>query len=371
MNHLAEGTLRRAVDEPFAISDDDRDHLVGCERCRHAMQAVRADRDAVFAAMSTAATSTAATSTAGAGDVETAWGRLAARVEAAATVAAPVPDQVPRRRRLSLRRPAVAVSVAALVVVGTTAAAAAVNWLPIFHPDAVSPVTFQLKDLTALPDLTAYGALSLPATWQPEVVADAAAAQARTGIAVPAVGDLPTGVSGRPRYAVLPASTARFTFSAAKARAAAAAQGQTLPPMPAGIDGSELRLDVGPAVVETWVQGGDVPTLTVVSMTAPTASSQGVPLSTLESYLLAQPGIPAAVAAQLRALPVNGSVLPIPVPSDYATSSSTTVAGVPATEVKLRNQAGAALIWIRAGRLSAVFGLLSPADLHAVADGLG
>ena len=57
-------------------------------------------------------------------------------------------------------------------------------------------------------------------------------------------------------YAVLSQGTASFTFSAAKARAAAAATGKTLPAIPAGLDGSTLQVTIGPAVVATY--GGNV-----------------------------------------------------------------------------------------------------------------
>lgn len=375
MAHLPEGTLRRSVDEPFAISDDERAHLAGCPRCRSELDAVRGDHELVLARMTEAGSEGPDTvpDRVTDDDLAVAWTRLDAALAVPVQRTAPPPavPVPPARRRWSLRRPVVAVGVAVAVVVGTTAAAAATDWLPIFHPAAVKPVSFQFKDLSALPDLAAYGTLTLPRDWQPAPVADAATATARTGIAVPSVGTRPTGVSGAPRYAVLPTATAKFTFSAQKARATAAAHGQTLPPMPAGVDGSTLRLDVGPGVIESWTQQGGVPTLAVVRMTAPTASSEGVSLATLESYLLAQPGIPADLAAQVKALPVNGTVLPVPVPSDVATSTSTTVDGAPATLVKLRDQSGGALVWIRDGRLNAVFGMLSSRDLQAVAHGLG
>jgi hypothetical protein len=384
MGHLTEGALRRSVDEPFAISDRDRAHLAGCARCRGEQEAARDDRELVGAALSgpdeprhTAAGPDAAAAAAAVrrAEVERAWAGLQARVAAQPPspprTASETVQPLRLHRRPRLRHPAVAVGVAALVVVGTTAAAAAENWLPIFHPATVAPVSFQFQELAKLPDLSAYGTLTGPRGWQPTPVADAATAAARTGIDLPAISAQPTGVTGAPQYAVLPAGTARFTFSAAKARATAAAHGQTLPPMPAGVDGSSLRLDAGAGVVESWKQAGSVPVLTVVRMAAPTLSSEGVSLSTLEGYLLAQPGIPADVAAQLRALPVNGSVLPIPVPSDQATSTRTTVDGVPATLVRLRDQSAGALIWIRDGRLNAVVGLLSTSDLQKVARELG
>lgn len=382
MAHLAEDRLRRAVDEPAAISEPERTHLTTCARCRADLDAARADRNVLATLLEPPLESRSEPPLAE--DLDSAWHRLAARLredqpdrplegqEEPPAVAVPTPPRSGRpARSWNLRRPVVALGAAAIIAVGTTAAAAAASWLPIFHPATVTPVHFQADDLPSLPDLTAYGTLTEPTGVQPETVPDAATAGARTGLAVPTVTRLPTGVSGKPRYEVIPASRTTFTFSAAKARAAAAAAGRSLPPMPAGIDGSTLRLDTGPVVAEVWMQGKQLPALAVVRMPAPTLSTEGVSWDTLRGYLLAQPGIPAAVADQLRALPSNGSVLPIPVPSTYAKSSSTTVGGMPATLVTLRDQSGAALVWIREGTLQAVFGLVSPSDLRVVADDLG
>ncbi len=363
MSHLSDGMLRRVLDEPVAVGDAERQHAARCERCGAQLAAARADRDTVAALLDAGP--------ADAAELDQAWSAVRHRL-AAEPAAAPARGGRPvSHRGLRLRRPVVAVTAAVVLAIGTTAAAAAANWLPIFSPHTVKPVTFSVSSFASLPDLTAYGTLSTPQNWQPEVVTDAATAAARSGIAVPSIGTLPPGVTGRPAYAVLPVGHADFTFSAEKARAAAARHGEALPPMPSGIDGSTLRLDLGPGLVESWMQSQNVPTLTVVRMKAPKVSSQGVSLTTLETYLLAQPGIPAGLAAQLKALPADGSVLPIPVPSDVATSRSTTVGGVPATLLSMRDGSGGAIVWIRDGTLNAAFGLLSSSDLLSVAHELG
>ena len=302
-------------------------------------------------------------------DVDAAWRRFAARLETPgsddAVAAAPPP---PQRRHARFRRPAVAVAAAAVIAVGSTAAAAAADWLPIFKPDKVTAVAVDLdvQDVDALPDLSAYGTLSLPQGGEPRDVADAAEAERLTGIDAPGVAALPRGVGGTPSYGVLEPTTAQFTFSAEKARAAAERTGRALPPMPAGVDGSTLEVRIGPGILATWGDG-DLPELAVLRMAAPVVSSQGVSLPTLRDYLLAQPGIPDEVAAKLRELPDDGSVLPVPVPSEYATTETTTVDGVRATAVSLRDGSAAGLIWIKDGRLTAVFGLVDLDDLEDVA----
>jgi hypothetical protein len=54
---------------------------------------------------------------------------------------------------------------------------------------------------------------------------------------------------------------------------------------------------------------------------APTVSSSGADLATLESYLLSQPGISAELAAQIRAIADPSSTLPVPVPAGAASST--------------------------------------------------
>jgi hypothetical protein len=390
MSHPPEGLLRRAVDEPAALADADRLHVAGCERCTAELAAATADRDVVTAALGwgdareTSAGETSAGEVsartgadAGAAAADLAWPRLMARLhggaDAESATSATVVALPPAPRRASrLRRPVVAVAVATVLAVGSTAAAAANDWLPIFQPRQVEAVTLDLDllDVTGMPDLSAYGDVVLPpGGLEPDSVPSAAKAASRTGIDLPEITALPHGVTGKPTYQVIDQTTVGFTFSAAKARAAAARTGKALPPMPAGVDGTTLQIRVGPGIMQTWGGGGEagMPKLAVARMTAPVASTEGVSLPTLRDYLLAQPGIPAEVAAQLKELPDDGSVLPVPVPSHYATTRSTMVDGVRATLVLLKDGSGGGIVWIKDGQLTVVGGLLSADELTGVA----
>lgn len=361
--HLSDGQLRRALDEPSAVSDAEREHLAGCERCWTEAEAARADRDVVGGALGGEPPA----------PVDAAWNRLVADLrvpdldEERPVVAMPVP--APRKRLAGMRRPVAVVATVAVLAVGSTAAAAAGDLLQIFRPRAVTPVSFSVKDLTGLPDLTAYGTLDVAKNFGPEPVASAAEAKARTGIAVPRVAHLPRGVTGRPQIAVITAGSPTFTFSAAKARAAAERSGASLPALPVGMDGAKLKVNLGPGVAEIWGEGSAVPGLGVARIKAPTASAEGVPVATLRDYLLSQPGIPAKLAAQLKAIPIDGSVLPIPVP-DGVSADGATVGGAKATVLTTNDGAGAAVIWIADGQLTAVFGPLDRSEVLDVARGL-
>jgi ABC-2 type transport system ATP-binding protein len=125
--------------------------------------------------------------------------------------------------------------------------------------------------------------------------------------------------------------SATFTFSAARAARAAAESGETLPPPPPGLDGNAVRLDAGPGAAQVWTSSSGAPALIVARAAAPTAFSSGVPFEQVRDYLLSLPGLPDDVAAQLRTYTADGSVLPLPVPADQVTTSSTEVDGNPAT----------------------------------------
>ncbi len=370
MSHPAEGVLRRHLDEPAAVGDDDRRHLASCPACaRRAAQATR-DADLVAGALQDSAGRRPDP------DVDAAWARL----NLALAAPGPTPSAPPRRsltarRRPRRRRPVVVAATVTALLLGGTAAAAAADWLPIFATRAVAPVTVSVRDLTSpgldrLASLAAYGQVDLPAAPTLRSVPDAAAAAAATGAAVPAVTSLPVGVQGSPTYRVSGVQTATFTFSAAQARQAAAADGVSLPPMPEGLDGTSLRLQAGPGVLETWTQDGRIPTLMVARVGAPTVSTQGASLPVVRDYLLSLPGIPADLAAQLRAVTGDGGTLPVPVPQGVATQTQAEVNGAPATVLESTGSTAAAVVWVQDGRLEAVAGPLSPQEVLSVARGL-
>jgi hypothetical protein len=352
MGHPTDGTLRRLVDEPAGVPDADREHVAGCPTCLAGLAAARDD----------AAVAHTALATAGRADADAGWRRLSASLAADHAGRAPAPAG-PARWRALVRRPAVAVLGVVLVVAGASAAAAA-NWVQIFHTEQIAPVTVTHADLVALPDLSAYGDLQV--TQQPDVhrVADAAAARQATGLDVPRVADLPRGATGDPVYQVGKQASAEFTFSAARV---AAASGKT---PPAGLDGSRFRLVAGPGVAEVWSEGRGVPALVVVRAVAPTAYSSGVPFRTVRDYLLSLPGMPADLAAQLRSFSGDGTTLPLFVPAGLVTTSTADVGGHRATVLTSRDGTMAGAVWVNDGVATAVAGSLSADEVLAVARGL-
>jgi hypothetical protein len=184
------------------------------------------------------------------------------------------------------------------------------------------------------------------------------------------VADLPRGVTGEPTYFVAGRARAVFTYSAAKAAQTAAAAGQTLPPPPAALDGSQFRLSAGPGLAAVWQQNRPAPALVVARAVTPTAYSSGVPFETARAYLLSLPMLPPSVAKQLRDFSADGTTLPLFMSVEEMTSRTADVGGVPATVFASRDGVLGGVVWVDDGVVTAVAGSLSADEVLAVARGL-
>jgi hypothetical protein len=358
--HPTDGTLRRLVDEPAGVADDDRAHVAGCATCLSALAAARRDAESAGAVLA-AGTAPAGT----APDVDAAWRRMSATVEAQGRPAAVAPARG-SRWRTALRSPVVA-AMGVVVVLGGAGAAAAADWLEVFRTEEVAAVPVSSTDLVALPDLSAYGDVAFVSDPDVREVPDAAAAREATGLDVPQVDALPAGVTGEPSYTVGGQAVAEFTFSADRAAQAAARAGETLPPPPPGLDGATFRLQAGPGVAAVWSEARGVPALVVGRVTAPTAFSSGVPFETARDHLLSLPGLPEELATQLRTFTGDGTTLPIPVPAELATSSTADVDGTEATVLATRDGTVTGVVWVEDGVVTAVAGSLSEDEVLTVA----
>ncbi len=362
MTHLTDGSLRRYVDEPHSLPDIQLDHLEHCDRCSRTLAQARRDALAVEAVLQSRSNEDA--------DIDAAWDRLQSSLRSNARTPAAVPLDRPSFRARVLRAPVLAV-VGALIAVGGATAAAANDWLPIFHTESITPVSVSVNDLTQLPDLSSFGRWDLKTDPTLVDVSDASAASSRTGIVVSTASYLPTGVEGTPQFQVMERQVATFTFSQQKAAATALAAGEALPPLPSGLDGAVLRLELGPAVVQTWSQQSGAPTMIVAQVVAPSASSNGIPLATLRDALLSLPGLPDDVASELRSATGDGTTLPLPVPADEYTTSSTEVSGTAATILTSRDKTVTGVVWLDGGIVTIVAGPLDAQEVLSVADGLG
>ena len=366
MAHLSEGTLRRKVDDQDALTGPDARHYETCTECqtRYASFADDARLAAGLLAMP---------------DLKVDVGSAFKRVQTA-------PAAKPRFGiRLPIVRPAMrpilgglAAAAALVLLIGTGVAQ---DLLAVFQPSTITPVPVSVADLQSLSGLDTYGTLTWTTKPQPQIVTSAAEAASVSGLAVPVVGSLPAGVSKTVTYSAMPQAVGVFTFDAAKAAAAAAAAGKTLPPMPSGMDGSTLTVTVGPAVVEVFgdLNAGsgsgtthlNIPQLVVAESTAPLVTSSHSSAQEIEDYLLKQPGISPALAKAIRAVGDPTKTLLIPIPIEYATSTTVQVQGVDGVALGDNTGLGAAVIWIKNGTVYGVAGTLKQDVVVDIANHLG
>jgi hypothetical protein len=375
--HLADGTLRRNLDEPVAVDAGSRRHLESCARCGERLTRVAADAakvGAMFASPEHAV------------DVE------AARLRLAGAEAADAPAQSGRtiRHAPQPRRPLGAwggrvmagIACAAAASVLLVVSGGAQDFLSLFQPSKFAAVPVTATDVRSLAGLTSYGTVtggSTPLRITPE--ANAAAAGALAGIPAPAI-SVPAGVTGAPRYAVVDGTVVSFTFLARLAREAAARTGGQLPAMPAGLDGSTLTVSINPAVVISY--GLDVSALydgsgtlpssgaaiVVVAARTPTVSSTGVTVEQLENYLLSVPGIPAGVVSELRAIRDPEQTVPVPIPIDLASASTVNINGAQGLLIGDSTNLGSVVLWQHNGVVNVVAGTVSSEEALGIARSL-
>jgi len=435
MRHLDDGTLRRLYDQPEALAAADRAHLAACARCQDAYVIVAADARAAAAVLALPALPTARVDHGAA--LQEIRQRVAADPAGATSVGRPRPrghwrpfERITPMYQYNTRRvarPAGLLAAAAALVAAlalTPAGSLAANMITLFEPQQFTavPVTrADLRSLRSLPDLSSYGTMSYLQNPTTQVVASASAAGQATGFAVRTPAFLPGGIPATVSYNVMSQGVASFTFSAAKARAATTAAGKTLPPMPAGLDGSTLRLAVGPVVVATYgsnplgasanrapgsgdgasathghgnvpaavararkaaglrgavsqahATSGEIPSLVIVQALRPQLSTtNNVTAAELENYLASQPGISPQLAAEIRGIGDPSTTLPIPIPIDRFDAQHVTLRdGADSLVVGDNTGVGSGVIWQDNGRVYAVAGALTEDQVLSIANSL-
>jgi len=372
-SHPTDGTLRRLLDEPFAVAVDHERHARDCGRCRRRLATLRHDADTVTGALPE-------TTGTGFTPAPVALQRLRfEQVRRPEPAPEPATAHRPARpvgfgwRRPSLARP-LAAGALAVVVVGGATAAATTNVFQVFKPQKVTPIVLQEGDGAGVAELSSFGHATGSRTTLLTPESSAAAVTRAAGLEAPSIRELPASVQGGPAYWKVGPEWAKFTVSVAKVEHAAAAHGKVASPAPAGVDGATVQVSTGAGVLELWGSvdlgsaGGsgsstksDVPELAVLSVKGPSVTSTGASLASIESYLLAQPEVPAGLAAQIRALGQPGSAVPLPVPHGD-NQAAVTIDGHRVVEEPVGHGATVA-VWSSGGRLWAVTGRISTSQL--------
>jgi hypothetical protein len=350
-------------DDPDALTSSDRRHYTGCADCQARYVGMADDARAVATMLA-------------APELEPDLASAFKQVQTAPAAQPRFGFSLPILRPSS--RPMFA-SLAAAVVVLALVVTAFANVLPLFQPKTVEPVPVTVADIQSLSALGDYGTLTWSQQPQPQVVLSAADAQAIAGFKAPVASYLPKSVSATITYAAMPKAVAVFTFDANMAAAAAAKTGKSLPKLPNGVDGAKLTVTAGPAIVEVYgnlqptsnasSQDINVPQLVIAESAAPQVTSTQVTAKQLEDYILSIPGLSKDLTAALKAIGDPSSTLIIPIPIQYATSTTVTVQGVKGVAVGDNTGLGSGVIWIK-GNVFAVAGPLKQSEVTKIADGL-
>jgi hypothetical protein len=368
MHHVTSPVLRRLADEPLAVPDRARHHLAGCDRCQ--AQSTEIAADAALATRVLRAPEQVA-------DVDLEWILLQDLLAG--------PDPGRRRRlgtspRVGRRLAGISVGAGTAAVAGVLAvgAAAAAVLTTVYAPSQVAPVRVSAADLHAIQSISgigtgqlsgslpasgsrqlAFGELSWTTAGAPQQVSSIARASALARIAFPVPATLPAGVGAPTRIVVQPQVTATIRFS------------QGAGP---GIAGNTLQVTAGPGIaVQYGSTSGNtrLVTLAIVAARRPVASSAGATASQLETFLLARPGMPAALADEIRELGNPSAILPVPVPSGMWEQVEH-IGGAPAVLVTDPDGFAAGVVWEdRDGIVRGVGGLLDSEDVLNVARQIG
>jgi len=383
MTHPSAELLRRHRDEPDALSSAEKEHLLNCAACRAVREEIAGNANFAERALTLPPASL---------DIEAARRAVAARASNQLFAVSPA------RSRFSLApRAGWLTAAAAAVVLGLSLSLApvrstAANFLAIFEPHSFQPIAITKSDMEALngfPNLSSFGNVQETGAKDvaPQTFSDVFDAMRVSRQAVLHPRYLPTGIPDTPTYTVLAPKTGAFTFSAAKARAAAQSKNAVLPPMPANLDGSTLYATFAPTVITTYGSGGahglhmfhhggthrvnsGMSGLAIFQSQAPRIYSTGASVRDIVDYLLAQPGISPSLAAQIRAIGDPSTTLPIPIPVDKALAQTVSVGGSPALVVGDETGVGSVVVWERAGMVYGVVGPLRESELLAVANSL-
>jgi hypothetical protein len=370
VHHVPEGTLRRLIDEPFAVPDAQGEHVAACRRCTRARE--RVARDAAVSTVLFVRPQAVP-------DVDGAWRRFqspASDPERSSSRRRPLPHRVRRTWRvlvIPVPAPAVLAMLAVLVAGAAVGVATALAPSPKRATAASSPTIEALADFAGIgkSDVlggfgSASGSLRLPfgaLEWSSQGAAHAVrsieAAEQATGLRVPVPRRLPPGVGAPAQVLVQPKVTATLRLGG---------------PGAAALAGKSLTVTAGPAVLVEYggsITGSELPTLATFVMERPSASATTSTAAQLEAFVLSEPGVPAGFAQEVRLVDRLGTVLPVPtLPGAHL--SQVDIDGAPGILVSDTSIGASGVIWQdQAGTVHAAVGLLDEKDLLGVANQLG
>jgi hypothetical protein len=379
VSHLDNAILRRYLDEPDVLLSFEKEHLLQCAGCRGRLELYRTNAAQAAAQLQIS------------NDLDLPAARRAVLAKAQARRGSIAAPETPAARFILTPRAlqwagALAAGFALFLVLGYAPVRGyAQNFLTIFEPHQFQPIGVTAVDISqmrALPELNAFGTMRQTGKLRYTAFADATNAARFADQPILRPSYLPAGVPATAHYRVSGKQTVAFTFSAAKVRAAAAKNGATPPPMPATIDGSTLSASFGPVILSTYgalpegaVRRGNLKQLPkdlLIISQAPTPriNSTGATVAEIEAYLLAQPGLPPGLVAQIKAIGDPATTLPVPIRIDKNTAQNVTINGAPGLLVGDNTGVGSMVVWQADGTIHCVAGPYTASQILQVANSM-
>ncbi|MDQ6929145.1 MAG: hypothetical protein M3126_00575 [Candidatus Eremiobacteraeota bacterium] len=374
MSHISEDILRRYVDEPGAMLSYEKEHLLQCSACRAALESIRAKAE--FAAANLRAGENV--------DLDAARRSILARAAHAGQPAVSQSRYEWHARSMQWTF-ALAAAFALFLVLGyEPLRGAATNFLAIFEPRQFTPIGFTSSDtakLRALPNLKAFGTMHQSGSDRIRLFTDRAAVSAFAHMNVLKPKYLPAGVPNAVRYHATAAHSASFQFKPTKAH-----------PMGAPIAGSMLNATFSPIVIQTYGEKASAQnwnkkrgwhkheeglsnmpadTIVVTQAAAPRVFSSGATVAEIESWLIAQPGVPAGVVEQIKSIGDPSTTVPVPVQLDKQLAQKVTVQGSAGLMIGDNTGVGSVVMWEKSGIVYAVAGPYAASEILQVANSLG
>ena len=366
MRHADDGTLRRMLDEEWAVRAGVRRHVAECGHCLERLGLIRdAERDARRLME--------------APDGHLDAGQALARqrlLQAETRGAAVALEQPPARGRLRWATGLAGFLTLLVLLAATPVGGYARNLLLIFEPRQFTAVPVAPGQVRSLIGLQNLGTMQDKGNSRLTAEADLAAAQAAVGFRIATPAALPHGLPA-PSYAVLAQATQSLTLDQRKLASYAAKHHISLPPMPKNISGSILHVTTGPAVVISYgaaaaqlPRSQRMPPLVLAEAPVPKVFSTGAKVAEIEDYVLSLPGVSPELSAEIRDITDPTRTMPIPVPMAQVTSATVTLGAANGLWLQAKGQAAGGVVWTSGDRVYAVAGTLGKAEILSIASGL-
>lgn len=346
------------LDEPQAFDDDARLHAQTCPECRGRRAPIASDAEHAARALSGEIPA----------DAQSAYMRFRERLAPPARTA----------RWYPAAAGAALAAAFALALLFSPLGGYARSFLTIFEPRQFQPVEISRADLRQLrlaPEADRIGTQRVIRKPKRVQYASLASARKHTSIRVLVPSALPPHFGAVHSFFIMSPAEMTFTFSAAKARAFEKRSHKALPPMPAALDGTTVRLQTGQAFNARYEaapakSSGRGPFFELVEAPVPRVTSTGASLDTLERYLLSMPNVSPKLAQQIRALGDIQNTVPVPVVIDKQSAKRVTVQGAAGLAIGDNTGLGAGVMWQKNGMIYVVAGPISMDEVLTLANGL-